>query len=196
VQAVSHPLSGTKPPSISGDSIRPVVEHTASAVIGYEASDLYGQCASQKNAETPKLQASKVILAREEVHGSNPAHELGEIIPRPRISQEDLDAAQPRSRLRIIALMTAPIVSNIQLWSYLIPCYSLSKNRIYTYICCLPIPGVAFHRLIHLILCKLGYNLHHGLESNYCSNRDSHNIISIAFCCRLCMDVSLYIPSF
>lgn len=75
------------PPSISGDSIRPVAEHSASAVIDDEASDLYGQCASQKNAETPELQASKLILASEEFHGNNPAHELGEIIPRPQIAK-------------------------------------------------------------------------------------------------------------
>jgi hypothetical protein len=100
------------PPSISGDTIRPVDPENESAVTRDP-----GQAASQSNTETPKT-----FFARQDVCGSQTGIELGEIIPRPLpISQENLDAGNPRSKLRILAVMTALFVSMIQHCALFLP---------------------------------------------------------------------------
>lgn len=76
--------------SISGDSIRPLGIQIASA-------DNHDHAADQSNSEAPPRSS----LAPN-ADGSNPGHEIREMTPRPQIVQEDLEAAQPRSRLRII----------------------------------------------------------------------------------------------
>lgn len=93
------------PPSISGDSIRPVGPKDESAVTRDPA-----KAASQSDTETPTT-----FSARQDVCGSQTGIELGEIIPRPQpVSPENLHTVNPRGKLRVFAVMAALFVSIIQ----------------------------------------------------------------------------------
>ena len=84
------------PPASSDDCIQPV------GVQDVTQDEQLGSAARQ-HAETS--------LARQASSGSHQAHELFEIIPRSH-NQGDLEAVQPRSKLRIFAVMTALFVSS------------------------------------------------------------------------------------